>query len=96
MEHLFVRVIGGSPQFWLTGGDVLNEQQRSRDAVRFNKNASRFARGGFISHWRGQKSTIFVSHKKSRRCLPGGGDAGFSIFPPFVASGTKNTVCTFI
>ena len=32
-----------------------------------------FVRGGFISRWRGQKSTIFVSRKKSRRCLPGGG-----------------------
>ena len=29
--------------------------------------------GGFISRWRGQKSTIFVSRKKSRRCALGGG-----------------------
>ena len=79
MEDLFMRVFGGSPQFWLTGGDVLNEQQRSCDAIRFNKNASRFARGGFISRWRGQKSTIFVSHKKSRRCALGRGDVPLTI-----------------
>ena len=65
MEHLFVRVFRGSPQFWLMGGDVLNERQRLRDAVGFNKIASRFARGGFILRWRGQKSTIFVSRKKT-------------------------------
>ena len=74
MEDLFMRVFGGSPTFWLTGGDVLNEQQRSCDAIGLNKNASRIARGGFISRWRGQKSTIFVSRKKSRKCLPGGGE----------------------
>jgi len=56
-----MRVFGGSPQFWLTGGDVLNKRQRSHDAIGFNKNASRFAQGGFISRWRGQNSTIFVS-----------------------------------
>ena len=65
MEHLFVRVFGGSPQFWLTGGDVLNKQQQSRDAVGFNKIASRFEQGGFILRWRGRKSTIFVSRKKA-------------------------------
>ena len=56
MEHLFVRVFGGSPQFWITGGDVLNERQRSRNAVGFNKIASRFAWGQFVQRWRGQKS----------------------------------------
>ena len=70
-----MRVFLGFLRFWLTGGDVLNEWHRSRDAIGFNKNASRFAQGGFISRWRGKKSTIFVSRKKSRRCVPGRGGA---------------------
>ena len=58
-------MFGGSPKFWLTGGDELNKRQQSRDAVGFNKNASRFAWGGFVQCWRGQKITIFVSAKKA-------------------------------
>ena len=34
MEHLFVRVFGGSPQFWLTGGDVLNERAMPSDSTK--------------------------------------------------------------
>ena len=92
MEDLFMRVFSGSPRFWLTGGDVLNERQRSRDAIGFNKNASGFARGGFISRWRGQKSTIFVSRKKSRRCALGRGAAvGFRKKMAVVATSKKKT-----
>ena len=62
-----MRVFGGSPQFWLTGGDVLNERQRSRDAVGFNKIASRFVRGGLarVPRWQGQKWKIFFPAKKA-------------------------------
>ena len=55
MEHLFVRVFGGSPKFWLTGGDLLNERQQSCDAVGFNKIASRFTQGGFARALAGSK-----------------------------------------
>ncbi len=34
MEHLFVRVFGGSPQFWPTGGDVLNEHAMPSDSTK--------------------------------------------------------------
>ena len=73
MDYLFVRVFGGSPQFWLMGGDVLNEQQQLQDAVRFNKNDSRFMRGGFAHALGGSKMEDFFSCKKSRRCALGGG-----------------------
>ena len=45
MEHLFLRVFLGSPKFWLTGGDELNKEQQLRNAIGFNKNASRFVWG---------------------------------------------------
>ena len=87
MEHLFLRVFLGSPKFWLTGRDVLNEQQQSRNAVGFNKNASQFAWGGFVQRWRGQKSTIFVSYTKNRRCLPGGGGVMVGVVAVMMAEG---------
>ncbi len=57
MEPLFVRVFGGSPTFWLTGGDVLNEQQRTCDAIGFNKNAT----AGFTIF----PSFVALVHKKT-------------------------------
>ena len=57
MEHLFVRVFGGSPQFWLTGGDVLNEHAMPSDSTKLL--CRRFKRGGFVRALAGSKMEDF-------------------------------------
>ncbi len=66
MEHLFMRVFGGSPQFWLTGGDVLNKRAMPSDSTKLLVDLRKVALAGL-------KIYDFVSRKKSCKSLPGGG-----------------------
>ena len=73
LEQGFVRAFQGSPQKGLLDFLDPNEWHQLRDAVGFNKIASRFTQGGFARALGGSKWKIFFPQKKSRRCAPGGG-----------------------
>ena len=72
MEHLFVRVFGGSPQFWLTGGDVLNKRAMPLDSTKLLVDLRK--EGLLRAHVGGVKNGKFLFPAKKRpRCLPGRG-----------------------
>ena len=71
LEQGFVRMSRGCPKKGSIDFLDPSEWHRSRDSTKLLVD---LREEGSRARWRGQKSTIFVSRKKSRRCAPGRGD----------------------